>query len=100
MLLHSLCQHHWLLTDALQMQLQVGIELELLLVKSAVPVCAFVSHLLAYVSFGCTELVIITRQFGSVVISRHWCSIGGWLVFGWHHGAAPDCCKLHIAAAC
>ena len=71
MLLHSLCQHHWLLTDVLKMQHQVGIELELLLAKSAVPVCAFVSHLLAYVSRGRAELVVFTHLFGSVVISRH-----------------------------
>ena len=71
MLLHPLCQHDWLLTDALQMQLQVGIELELRLAKAAVPVCAFVSHLLAYVSRGCGELVVFTRLFSSVVISCH-----------------------------
>ena len=71
MLLHSLCQRHWLLTDALQMQLQVRIELELRLAKSVVPVGAFVSHLLAYVSHGRAELVVFTRLFGSVVISRH-----------------------------
>ena len=71
MLLHLLCQHHWLLTDALQMQSQVGIELKLRLAKSAVPVCAFVSHLLAYVSRGRAEQVVLTRLFGSVVISHH-----------------------------
>ena len=53
------------------MQPQVGIELELRLAKSAVLVCAFVSHLLAYVSRGRAELVIFTRLFGSVVISSH-----------------------------
>ena len=71
MLLHPLCQHDWLLTDALQMQLQVGIELELRLAKFSVHVRAFVSHLLAYVSRGRAELFIFTRLFGSVVISRH-----------------------------
>ena len=71
MLLHPLSQCHWLLTDALQMQPQVGIELELRLAKSKVLVCAFVSHLLAYVSRGHAELVIIPRLFGSVVISCH-----------------------------
>ena len=71
MLLHPLCQHCWLLTDALQMQLQVGIKLELRLAKSAVPVYAFVSDLLAYVSLGRAELVVFTRLFGSVVISSH-----------------------------
>ena len=71
MLLHPLCQRHWLLNDALQMQPQVRIKLELRLVKPAVPVCAFVSHLLAYVSRGHAELLIFTRLFGSVVISRH-----------------------------
>ena len=53
------------------MQPQVGIEFELHLVKSAVPVCAFVSHSLAYVSRGRAELVILTGLFGSVVTSRH-----------------------------
>ena len=71
MLLHPLCQHCWLLTDALQMKPQVGIELELRLSESSVPVCAFVSHLLAYVSRGRAELVVFTCLFDSVVISRH-----------------------------
>ena len=71
MLLHSLCQCPWLLTDALQMQPQVGIELELRLVKASVPVCTFVSHPLAYVNRGCAELVIFSHLFGFVVISRH-----------------------------
>ena len=71
MLLHPLCQRHWLLTNALQMQLQVGIELELRLAKPTVPVCAFVSHLIAYVSRGRAEVVLFTRLFGSAVISRH-----------------------------
>ena len=53
------------------MQLQVRIELGLRLAKSVVPVCAFASHLIAYVSRGRAELVIFTRLFGSVVISRH-----------------------------
>ena len=53
------------------MQLQVEIELELHLTKSTVPVCTFVSHLLAYVSRGRAELVVFTRLFGSVVIFRH-----------------------------
>ena len=71
MLLHPLCQRHWLLTDALQMQPQVAIEVELHLAKSMVPVCAFVSHLLAYASHWRAELVIFTRLFGSVVIYCH-----------------------------
>ena len=71
MLLHPLCQHRWLLTDVLQMQPQVGIELELRLAKSAVPVCAFVSHPLAYVSHWRAELVVFSRLFSSVVISRN-----------------------------
>ena len=68
MLLHPLCQQ---VPDALQMQPQVGIELELRFAKSAVPVCAFVSNLLAYVRRGRAELVIFTRLLGSVVISCH-----------------------------
>ena len=53
------------------MQPQVGIELELRLAKSSVPVRAFVSHLLACVSRGRAELVVFTRLFGSVVIFCH-----------------------------
>ena len=71
MLLHPLCQRHWLLTDALQMQPQVVMELELRLAKSVVPMGTLVGHLFTYVSRGCAELVIFTRLFGSVVISRH-----------------------------
>ena len=52
------------------MQLQVGIELELRLAKSSVPVCAFVSHLLAYMSHGHAELDVFTRLLGSAVIFR------------------------------
>ena len=70
MLLHPLCPRHWLLSDALQMQPQVGIELELRLAKSAVLVCAFASHMLAYVSRGHAELVVFTCLFDFVVISR------------------------------
>ena len=53
------------------MQLQVVIELEFRLAKSLVPVCAFVSHLIASVSREHAELVVFTRLFGSVVISCH-----------------------------
>ena len=68
MLLHPLCEP---VTDALQMQPQVGIELELRLVKSTVLVCAFVSHLSAYVSHRCDELNVFTRLFGSAVSYLH-----------------------------
>ena len=68
MLLQPLCE---LVTDALQMQPHAGIESELRLVKSTVLVCAFASHLFAYVSHGCDELDIFTRLFGSAVSSRH-----------------------------
>lgn len=51
--------------------MQVGIELKLRFAKSAVPVCVFVSHLLAYVSRGRAELVVFTRLFDSVVIFCH-----------------------------
>ena len=53
------------------MQPQVGIELELRLAKSTVPVGAFVSHLLASVSRGRAELVVFTRLFDSVVLFCH-----------------------------
>ena len=71
MLLHSLYQYCWLLTDALWMQLQVGIELELRLAKSSVPVYAFVSHLLVCPSRRHAELVVFTGLFGSVVTYWH-----------------------------
>ena len=92
MLLHPLCQHRWSLTDALQTQPQVGIELELRLAKFAVPVCACVSHPLGYVSHWRAELVVFSRQFSSVVISRHsmfdWRLSSDWLAL-WR---SPDRC--------
>ena len=68
MLLHPLCK---LVTDALQMQLQLEIGLELRLVKSIVLVCAFVSHLSACVSHGCDEQDVFARLFGSAVTSHN-----------------------------